>query len=188
MSVQELLQMAERIHGEAVLRGEWAGKKDLERVWQRLSLVHCCWSDAVRAKLNGSPMHWRNEGKPEGIAVELVRGCIGLLDILGMVIGAEDYQWMERRVYDAVHTIMDKTRFHHFPLSWLVMNLHKKTDGLAVRWDSPQFNLNRYVENVLVIVGLVRAWLAEHRVDMYGLMDEELRAMSTRSPREWKRF
>lgn len=73
---------AQEVHQNAVEHGFWEGKRPIEETF---ALIHSEWSEALEEYRADRPMVWYDEErghKPEGIAVELVDGCIRILDLL----------------------------------------------------------------------------------------------------------
>ena len=68
---------AKEVHENAVAHGWWESKRELDEL---LALIHSEWSEALEADRNNEPLVWNKDGKPEGIAVELIDGCIRILD------------------------------------------------------------------------------------------------------------
>lgn len=68
------------IHENAIQHGWWEGERRREEV---IALIHSEWSEALEAYRNGEGIYYEdagNDNKPEGIGVELIDGCIRILD------------------------------------------------------------------------------------------------------------
>jgi len=71
----------EEIHQIAMDKGWWDDERTFGEI---VALMHSELSEALESYRNGEPLYWvEDNGKPEGIAVELVDTIIRILDYLG---------------------------------------------------------------------------------------------------------
>ena len=76
-----LNEWAREIHANAVDHGFWEPKMEFNTA---LMLIVGEIAEAMEEHRAGNPMEWRNEnGKPEGIAVEMIDALIRILDWCG---------------------------------------------------------------------------------------------------------
>lgn len=174
----DLNAFAKEVHAVSVEHGWWEGEENND-IDTKIALIHAEWSEALEEYRAGRPMLWHrcreggevapvcvenacaawmNEGcdvcgrdnKPEGIAVELVDGCIRILDLMA----AKDMD------FEQAGYICSGKR----TLPQLVAVLHYATamsgpeDDDAASW-------------LISCIEAVREWLEERGVDM----DEVLR-------------
>ena len=75
-----LNEWAQAIHDNAVDHGWWDEPRSFGEI---VALCHSELSEALEADRKGEPLVWVDNGKPEGIAVELIDCMIRILDWLG---------------------------------------------------------------------------------------------------------
>lgn len=76
MNINEL---AQSIHNNAVAHGWWDEERSVAEI---IALCHSELSEALEAYRNGESLEWNNNGKPDGIAVELIDCVIRVFDYL----------------------------------------------------------------------------------------------------------
>ena len=76
MNINEL---AKAIHNNAVEHGWWEEDRNVAEI---IALCHSELSEALEAYRNREPLVWDNNGKPDGIAVELIDCVIRVFDYL----------------------------------------------------------------------------------------------------------
>ena len=77
--MNDINYIAELIHKNAVAHGWWENDRELPEI---IALCHSELSEALEAYRNNEPMIWDNNGKPDGIAVEMVDCVIRIFDYL----------------------------------------------------------------------------------------------------------
>lgn len=77
MTINEIVK---DIHTNAVEHGWWETERELPEI---IALCHSELSEALEAYRNDEPMVWDNQGKPDGIAVEMIDCMIRILDWCG---------------------------------------------------------------------------------------------------------
>ena len=192
-----LIHMAREIHRLAAQKGWWpeGEEKDIREIF---ALIHGEWSEALEAHRDGWPMVGRmcmegdgphhicrydavdclcaNEQscpvrghKPEGIAVELIDGCIRLLDYVGSMKGMGDRtQWcFENMPIEAEEMSMKRFGIDgKMPLPVLVCELHEHTVNALV------FEGAR-ADAIFAIIAIVFGWIRAQGVSPWAVMEEK---------------
>ena len=81
----DLNDFAKKVHTNARNKGWWDEPRTLPEI---CALIHSEWSEALEAYRSHEPMIWFDKdknNKPDGVAVELIDGCIRILDWMGHV-------------------------------------------------------------------------------------------------------
>ena len=98
----ELNKWAEEIHANSVTHGFWETERELP---ETLMLIVSELSEALEEARAGRPMHYIEDGKPEGIAVEMADALIRILDWFGKegldveAIVREKHDYNKKRPY-----------------------------------------------------------------------------------------
>ncbi|MBE6784160.1 MAG: hypothetical protein E7536_09145 [Ruminococcaceae bacterium] len=71
--------MAYEIHQNAKAHGWWDEERSFGEI---IALCHSELSEALEAYRNGETMEWNNNGKPDGMAVEMIDCVIRIFDYL----------------------------------------------------------------------------------------------------------
>ncbi len=188
-----LNRFLKEVHQNAVNHGFWEGERDIT---ESAALIHSEWSEALEEYRADRPMHYYNVGafcescsdrpvmmreiceadccedskKPEGIAVELIDGCIRILDLFGKY-GRTCRSTTITELINRIHA-SNPTLTKDTSLPTLVCALHSLTANAADR----AFALTNKAQAITPLepaMGLVFYWLTENGVDPEKLMLEK---------------
>lgn len=189
MIIVKLDEFAKEIHQNAVNHGWWESERDDEDC---LALIHSEWAEAIEEYRAGRPLVWHkcpynggmcefqevhNTGtaavcdactpdkrKPEGIAVELVDGCIRILDFL-------EHKGYPIPPMELVERTMEMMTLPPKKLPYHIAKLHKYT-ALA----------DENLDNGHLIDAFCMAfrWIADQKMDPLAIMKEKHEYNKTR--------
>ncbi len=78
--MNDINYMTKLIHENSKAHGWWETERELPEI---IALCHSELSEALEAYRNNEPMVWDNNGKPDGIAVEMADCVIRIFDWFG---------------------------------------------------------------------------------------------------------
>lgn len=134
----DLNTFAQEVHQNAVTHGWWQDTRPLEEV---LCLIHCELSEAIEEERAGRGMIWTGpDGKPEGIAIELLDAVIRCLDY--MAHNEIEYTAKQRRIYELFAQTAN--------LPGLVCSCHRTLSEIAIAPASQfSFLFSQFISKIL---------------------------------------
>ncbi len=190
----DLKAFAREVHQNAVEHGFWEGERPIEETF---ALIHSEWSEALEEYRAGRPMHYYNADficktcsnchamkcenceadhcaygkKPEGIAVELVDGCIRIMDFLEMVkMEPRKYSWIDSAYKFFIKEFPSEKYTISLPM--LVCTLHKNTTFSLNERDYYE-DFDTSAKMLLESIAIVKMYLRDKALDINALMREK---------------
>ena len=184
-----LNEFAQEVHAVAVEHGWWEGEENND-IDTKIALIHAEWSEALEEYRAGRPMVWHRcddpaaEGlvicescpyccyqggeckdrnpKPEGIAVELVDGCIRIMDLMA----AKEMDFAQAGyICGGERTLPQLVAILHYATA-----KSAESESEAASW-------------LISCIEAVREWLEERDVDMDEVLRLKHKYNKTRSYR-----
>ena len=182
----DLAAFAKEVHENAKAHGWWDQPRNGARV---RALIHDEWSEALEEARADRPLVWHAEsGKPEGIAVELMDGCIRILDCLvqrgGNIHKNIDMLELEK---DSCYTMCaDVEENEAIEKSVTEMVVEEVVDLLHY---TTAFDRENEKSGMLMYAfGVACAWVRAQGLDPVKLMQEKHEYNKTRTYKHGKKF
>ena len=205
-------ELAKEVHENAVAHGWWDEDRQPPEV---LALIHSEWSEALEEARAGMPMayiivhdgwqgdpheaivergqdgkymHFGKEysGKPEGVAVELIDGCIRILDYIGkldvITPGSDESDLMVERLYEDKPFGSIKS-WDNLPELIAYLHLHT-SEVLKIKEECP---VGRMLQ-LLVAMTYALSWVKHQGLDPLEILLEKHAYNKTRPYKHGKRF
>ena len=187
-----LNEMSKEIYQVSVEHG-WYEDEENRDANTKIALIHSEWSEALEEYRANRPMVWfecgldkkpceeeqcsdwsggrcRERGmKPEGIAIELIDGCIRILDFVG-------YKgWPIPEVWDTVEKLMECAK----QIQYNAFEIRAENTSLPVlvrflHWYTAEFEMNEELSDsmlsLLEAVGVAFLWIKTHGGDPEDLL------------------
>ena len=174
----DLNQFAKEVHENAVAHGFWEGEKYVSEV---MSLIHSEWSEALEEYRAGREAVYEGEGgKPEGWAIELIDGCIRILDYIGHVSPCDE----PYSITDATGDINDWFRGRSVPDA--IHRLHLLTAHACSFDDHSEMFVN--LDQIYLVLKAALAYVEGSGLDPEALLRKKHDYNKTRPYRHGKKF
>ena len=175
-------ELIKEIHENAVAHGWWEGERDIAEIY---ALIHSELSEALEEYRSGKEMIYYVDGKPEGIAVELMDGVIRILDLYGqngITFTRSTVQQIARATKQANPLLNKQT-----PLVEIIAAAHSltaKAGDLMLRGITPKVALGA----LEACAGLVMWWVDAHGENPEKILEEKHQYNLTRPYKHGKKF
>lgn len=206
-------ELAKEVHENAVAHGWWDENRQPPEI---LALIHSEWSEALEEARAGRPLAyiivhdgWQGDphdaiiergqdgkyihcgkeysGKPEGVAVELIDGCIRILDYIGkldvITPGSDESDMPVERLYEKMPFGDAERPWDNLP--GLIAYLHLYTSGvLNIKEECP---VGRALQ-LLLAMSYALTWVKFQGLDPLAILLEKHAYNKTRPYKHGKKF
>lgn len=163
----DLNEFAKEVHENAVAHGFW----EYENIPEKVALIHSEWSEALEEYRAGREAVYEGEGgKPEGWAIELIDGCIRILDFIAYKDEDED----DPLRFADIESFIEEIKLMVIPgnFSERILMLHAITAEFEVEF----------------AMSVVFLWLASEGLDPEALLRKKHDYNKTRPYKHGKKF
>ena len=210
--MMEINQLAEAFHQNAVDHGFWDEPVPAE---QAIALIHAEWSEALEEHRAGRLLVYctnpdcgilakretseevgcrvcgfrDGKAKPEGTAMELIDGCIRILDYIGFIPEESRQAYIKKSKIVELMFDLDRltnmlSEVNDWTLPMLVANLHAETSAAFLRCVEDYL----CITNLLRAVGMALAWIKANGLDPETLMMAKHNYNKTRPRKHGKAY
>lgn len=200
--------LSEAVHQNAVNHGWWEEDRDFASL---IALVHSEWSEALEEARAGRPLiyklvasvtglrmiqpadpqYTRSDEKPEGVATELIDGCIRVLDVFGRYeVRVRDAESAKDATFESLYSDPSTTESVPEDIPHLVAVLHATTSQALVHSlvnDSEEGQLES-CELLTHTMVIALTWIKLHGIDPLQLLLEKHKYNITRPYKHGKKF
>ena len=206
-------ELAKAVHENAVAHGWWDDEREAPEI---IALIHSEWSEALEEARAGRPLAyiiantdvyrdpeelvvprnaegkyitpWGKEyhGKPEGVAVELIDGCIRILDLMGkMKVDTQDDDTDTPSEIESLYEENFSSEVKDTPLPHTVAYLHLLTSSALIS-GAVEGDINPW--KLLQAMALALSWVRNQGLDPLAILLEKHEFNKSRPYKHGKKF
>lgn len=208
-------ELAKAVHENAVAHGWWDDKREAPEI---IALIHSEWSEALEEARAGRPLAyiiantdvyrdpeelvvprnaegkyiapWGKEyhGKPEGVAVELIDGCIRILDYMSRLKAEISEREGVPSTIESLYTDYNVTRVPD-KLPELITCLHMYTSLSIFDVDGKTRQIiSQYMHALLMALATALSWVKKQGLDPLAILLEKHEFNKSRPYKHGKKF